>query len=93
MPQTSFTERQWRNLLTDIEARQIIPLVGHEIVIVPDGDKQTTLYELLARELIARLGIDESRLQEDYDLFDVTSLYLQDPGNTARTCITRLARC
>jgi hypothetical protein len=78
---TSFTERNWRNLLTDIEARQVIPMVGQELLVLPDTGK--TLYDLLALELIARLGIDKDRLPESYDLQDVTNLYLQDPGNAA----------
>jgi hypothetical protein len=77
----SFTERHWRNLLADIEARQVIPVVGQELLVLPDNGGQTTLYDLLARELLARFSIDKDRLPPDYDLFDVTSLYLQDPAN------------
>jgi hypothetical protein len=79
--QTSFTERNWRNLLTDIEARQVIPMVGQELLVLPDTGK--TLYETVALELIARLGLDKDRLPESYSLQDVTSLYLQDPANAA----------
>jgi hypothetical protein len=76
---SSFTERHWRNLLTDIEARQIIPVVGQELLVLPENG--TTLYDLLADELITRLSLDKDRLPDNYNLLDVTSVYLQDPAN------------
>jgi TIR domain/SIR2-like domain len=77
----SFNERNWRNLLMDIEARQVIPIVGPELLVLGEEQGQTTLYQHLAKELVSRLSLEEERLSEGYDLLDVTSLFLQHPGN------------
>ena len=51
-------DRQWRSLLRDIHAGQVLPVIGPELVTapLPDG-RQVPLYEHLAAELVRRLGI------------------------------------
>ena len=79
---TTFTERHWRNLLMDIEAGQVIPVVGPELLVVGEADgRPVTLYARLASELAARLQIDEAQLPRTSDLFAVSSAFLQNPAN------------
>lgn len=77
----SFNDRNWRNLLMDIEDRQVIPIVGSELLVLAAEPGQPTLYQHLAKQLTSRLSLDEKRLSGDYDLLDVTSLFFQDPRN------------
>jgi hypothetical protein len=77
----SFNDRNWRNLLMDIEARQVIPILGSELVVLGSGPGQTSLYQHVAKELIRRLSLDEGRFSPEYNLLDVTSLFLQDARN------------
>ena len=67
----------------DIEARQVIPIIGPELLVLSEEPGQPTLYQYLAKELVVRLSLDEERLPPGYDLLDVTSLFLQDPRNRA----------
>ena len=51
-------DRQWRSLLRDIHAGQVIPVIGPELVtITSDDGRQILLYQHLAAELALRLGI------------------------------------
>jgi hypothetical protein len=75
-------ERHWRNLLMDIEARQVVPIVGPELLVLEAAPaKPVTLYDRIGAELVARFGIDEGHLPERYSLFDVTRVFLQNPSN------------
>jgi hypothetical protein len=74
----NFSDRNWRNLLMDIEARQVIPIIGSELLVLGAGPDQQSLYQHVAKELVRRLSLDEQRLSVGYDLLEVTSLYLQD---------------
>jgi hypothetical protein len=67
----------------DIGARQVIPVVGPELLVLGGGAGQLTLYQHLARELVSRCSLDAARLGDDYGLLDVTSLFFQDPRNRA----------
>lgn len=79
----SFSERHWRNLLMDIEARQVIPIVGPELAVLDTEPGGPTLYQHIAKELAARLALDEAALPDPYTLLDVTSSFLQDARNRA----------
>src|SRR5580698_5330443 len=79
----SFTDRHWRNLLMDIEARQVIPIVGSELLVLGEEPGQPTLYQYLANELIARFSLDRDALVPGYGLLEVTALFLQEPRNRA----------
>ncbi len=79
----SFTDRQWRNLLTDIHDGEVIVVVGPELAVGGDDPDQTTLYDRLARELVRRLSLKEDLLPRAYRLLDVSNLYLQNPENEA----------
>jgi hypothetical protein len=78
-----FTDRQWRNLLTDIHDGQVVVVVGSELAVGRDGPREATIYRHIADELIRRLDLDNSLLPNPYILLDVSNLYLQDPQNEA----------
>ena len=67
----------------DIEARQVIPIIGPELLVLGAETGQPTLYQHLAKELVSRLSLDEERLSEGYSLLEVTSLFFRDPRNRA----------
>jgi hypothetical protein len=80
---TSFNERHWRNLLMDIEARQVIPIVGSELLVLPGEMSGPTLYQFIARELASRLSLNEDLLPAGFGLLEVASLFSSDPRNRA----------
>jgi hypothetical protein len=53
------SEDDWRDLLREIHNRQVIPVVGPELVTVPDpnGNGQLPLYRTLAPQLASRLRL------------------------------------
>jgi hypothetical protein len=56
-----FTERRWRNLLTDIHDGQVGVIAGPELAVGSEAAVGATLYGYLARELTRRLGVDADR--------------------------------
>ncbi|MCG8345114.1 MAG: TIR domain-containing protein [Chlorobiales bacterium] len=61
--QRHLDERQWRNLLRDIHAGQVLPVIGPELVTVTSSEgEQISLHSYLAVELAHRLGVT---LQKD----------------------------
>ena len=78
-----FTERQWRNLLTDIHDGQVGVIVGQELAVGPEAAGGATLYEYLARELTRRLGVDADRPGTAGRLVDVCNIYLQQSESDA----------
>ena len=78
-----FTERHWRNLLTDIHDGQVGVIVGPELAVGPDAAGRATLYEYLAREVMRRLGVEAERLGTGPSLLDVCNVYLQQPESEA----------
>ncbi len=77
----SFNDRHWRNLLMDIEARQVIPIVGSELLMLSGEMSGATLYQFIAKELASRLALDEDHLPAGFGLLEVASLFLSDPRN------------
>jgi hypothetical protein len=62
LPTTSpsfLDDRRWRNLLRDIHAGQVLPVIGPELVTIPGANgEQIPLYRHLAIELAQNLGVD-----------------------------------
>jgi hypothetical protein len=75
------SDRQWRNLVTDIHDGQVAVVVGSELSAA--GTEQPSLYQHLARELVRRLGLDDTRLPQRYGLLEVSNLFLHDSQNEA----------
>ncbi len=67
----------------DIEAREVVPIIGPELLVLGAEPGQPTLYQHVAKELVARLSLDENSLPEGYGLLEATSLFFRDPRNRA----------
>ena len=51
------TERKWNQLLALIEERQVIPVVGPELLTLPDQDRSVLLYRRVAEQLLRDNGM------------------------------------
>jgi hypothetical protein len=71
----TFNDRNWRNLLMDIEQRQVIPIIGPELLMLGEGPTQTTLYQHVAKELVSPLSLAEQQLPPGYGLLGVSSFH------------------
>lgn len=76
----SLDEDAWDDLLSFIEERRVIPIVGPELlqVTTPTGPK--LLYDHLAERLASKLSVDTSLLPLPYTLNDVVCLFLAGRG-------------
>ncbi|HUF62081.1 MAG TPA: toll/interleukin-1 receptor domain-containing protein [Verrucomicrobiales bacterium] len=78
-------EKHWEQLLTDIHGRQVIPVVGPELMILEIDGKPVTLYRHLAKLLVERLELDPKDLVPEYGFYHVVSEFLaQQPTHPKR---------
>lgn len=78
-------ERHWERLLADIQGRQVIPVIGPELLIIELDGKPVTLYRHLAELLVERLELDRKDLPPGYGFYHVISEFLaQQPGHPKR---------
>jgi hypothetical protein len=70
--------RHWERLLADIEGRQVIPVIGPEMLIVEIDGRPVKLYQHLAEELAKRFGLDRTDGNSgDYSFYQVVSEFLE----------------
>ena len=65
-----FEDCDWDLLISDIEQRNVVPVVGPGLLLRGDGH---TLHDDLAREVIQRCRVDTSRLPASRALLDICS--------------------
>lgn len=53
------TDRAWNRLLDLVERRQVVPIVGHDLVTVQTSDGERTLESVLASRVAESLGLSE----------------------------------
>lgn len=70
----------WDDLITYIEERRVIPIIGPELLEVETDSGPRLLYDWLAEKLAARLNVDTSRLPQPYNLNDVVCWFLSMRG-------------
>lgn len=70
----------WDDLITYIEERRVIPIIGPELLEVATDSGPRLLYDWLAEKLAARLNVDTSRLPQPYNLNDVVCWFLSMRG-------------
>jgi len=75
----------WDDLINFIEERRVIPIVGPELLHVETESGSRLLYDWMAEKLAAKLGVDVSRLPEDYTLNDVVCWFLSTHGRREDT--------
>ncbi|MGH8231714.1 MAG: toll/interleukin-1 receptor domain-containing protein [Steroidobacteraceae bacterium] len=80
LPGSSLDEDAWDDLLSYIEERRVIPIVGPELLQVQTDRGPRLLYDWLAEKLAARLNVDVSQLPKPYTLNDVVCWFLGARG-------------
>jgi len=71
----------WDRLIRSIEKGEIVPVIGPELSIVADGDRQVPLYRLIAERLADTHGLPKSQWREGAELNDAVCSCLDDkPG-------------
>ncbi len=70
----------WDDLLSFIEERRVIPIVGPELLLVETERGSRLLYDWLAEKLAAKLSVDVSLLPQPYTLNDVVCWFLSSRG-------------
>jgi TIR domain/SIR2-like domain len=77
---STLDEDAWDDLLSFIEERRVIPIVGPELLLVETERGSRLLYDWLAEKLAAKLGVDVSLLPQPYTLNDVVCWFLSGRG-------------
>jgi hypothetical protein len=80
MPLTTLDNDAWDDLLSFIEERRVIPIVGPELLQVSTERGPRLLYDWLAEKLAARLNVDIAALPQPYTLNDVVCWFLAARG-------------
>ena len=70
----------WDDLLSFIEERRVIPIIGPELLQVNTDKGPRLLYDWLAEKLAGRLNVDVSLLPKPYTLNDVVCWFLGARG-------------
>ncbi|MFZ0498617.1 MAG: toll/interleukin-1 receptor domain-containing protein [Steroidobacteraceae bacterium] len=78
--ETALDENAWEDLLSFIEERRVIPIVGPELLMVETDDRPRLLYDWVAERLAAKLNVDTRQLPQPYTLNDVVCLFLAYRG-------------
>jgi hypothetical protein len=77
---TTLDDDAWEDLLSFIEERRVIPIVGPELLQVATDRGPRLLYDWLAERLAARLNVDVGALPQPYTLNDVVCWFLAARG-------------
>lgn len=80
VPNATLDEDAWDDLLSFIEERRVIPIVGPELLMVATEERPRLLYDWVAERLAAKLNVDTRRLPQPYTLNDVVCWFLADRG-------------
>jgi len=80
LPLATLDEDAWEDLLSFIEERQVIPIVGPELLQVQTERGPRLLHDWAAEKLAGRLNVSRSDLPERYTLNDVVCLFLAGRG-------------
>ena len=80
LPAATLDDDAWEDLLSFIEERRVIPIVGPELLRVATDRGPRQLYEWIAEKLAACLNVNRSDLPEPYTLNDVVCLFVAGRG-------------
>jgi hypothetical protein len=80
LPATTLDDDAWEDLLSFIEERRVIPIVGPELLQVATDRGPRLLYDWLAEKLAGRLNVDITSLPQPYTLNDVVCWFLAARG-------------
>lgn len=74
-------ERQWGKLLELIEDGRVIPVIGPEAVLLPDGDNPIPVDQWIANRLLRKLELPNEGLPARLTLNDVVARYMREGGD------------
>jgi hypothetical protein len=80
MLQCTLDDDAWDDLLSFIEEKRVIPIVGPELLLVETERGPRLLYDWLAERLAAKLGVNPAQLPQPYTLNDVVCWFLASRG-------------
>ena len=80
LPMSVLDDDAWDDLLSFIEDRRVIPIIGPELLQVATDRGPRLLYDWLAEKLAARLNVDVAQLPQPYTLNDVVCWFLGARG-------------
>jgi hypothetical protein len=80
LPMSVLDDDAWDDLLSFIEERRVIPILGPELLQVATDRGPRLLYDWLAEKLAGRLNVDVSQLPQPYTLNDVVCWFLGARG-------------
>src|SRR6202790_3267029 len=80
LPISVLDDDAWDDLLSFIEERRVIPIIGPELLQVATDKGPRLLYDWLAEKLAARLHVDTTQLPRPYPRNDVVCWFLGARG-------------
>ena len=80
LPLATLDDDAWDDLLSYIEDKRVIPIIGPELLEVQTETGPRLLYDWLAEKLAAKLNVDISLLPQTYNLNDVVCWFLSMRG-------------
>ena len=80
IPLSTLDDDAWDDLLSYIEEKRVIPILGPELLRVETDSGPRLLYDWLATRLAAKLSVDVSLLPQPYTLNDVVCWFLAARG-------------
>jgi hypothetical protein len=80
LSQSSLDDDAWDDLLSFIEERRVIPIIGPELLMVQTDEGPKLLHDWLAGKLARRLNVDTSYLPPRFTLNDVVCAFLGARG-------------
>jgi hypothetical protein len=80
LPITTLDDDAWEDLLSFIEERRVIPIVGPELLQVSTDRGPRLLLDWVAEKLAARLNVNLAELPQRYTLNDVVCWFLAARG-------------
>ncbi len=80
LPMSTLDEDAWEDLLSFIEERRVIPIVGPELLLVSTERGPRLLLDWVAERLASRLNVHTTELPPNYTLNDVVCWFLAARG-------------
>jgi len=80
LPMSTLDEDAWEDLLSFIEERRVIPIVGPELLLVSTERGPRLLLDWVAERLASRLNVHTTELPLNYTLNDVVCWFLAARG-------------
>ena len=80
LPATTLDDDAWDDLLSFIEDRRVIPIVGPELLLVSTERGPRLLFDWVAERLATRLNVNTADLPQPYTLNDVVCVFLAARG-------------